>query len=299
MRFVTALLIPLSLPLLITGCAKVKFLEGGEEKGFLYYPAKPYLVVENTAEGATARLVSVPDYAQPSRVKYRAGWGSVQFGFDTSHGMLTKFNATSDSQGDETIGAIAGLAGFVTGAAALDTAAAALITARAARGDSKARAAAGASPFPVIPIETAHNSMGKVLSALGAAPSPPVTKLDKVRETLGRLHSELQGLINISYDDTAPDADERLIGLMNKRRAEVREWLKLLIREVENLDEIAADANTVDADKQRADVAARGLRAVAQILRDFAAVTPAIRIYEIVHRDGRIQFDRVQFNERD
>lgn len=120
-----------SISLSMTACSSIDFYEvnkDGTEKevGFLYYPPKPYLLVEQVDKNITTKIISLPDTSRPHRVKQNGGWGTSDLSFTIKDGMIETFNAKTDSKGVETLTSIAGLG---TAKAALDTAKSALITA--------------------------------------------------------------------------------------------------------------------------------------------------------------------------
>ncbi|MCD4811238.1 hypothetical protein K8R14_01355 [bacterium] len=116
--------------IIITGCSSVKFYdyssETGKELGFLYYPPKPYILIEKGDKNISTKLISLPDLAHPHRVKHSIGFGTAEMGFEIENGMIKSFNSKSDSKSPETITA---LTGFGTAKAALIAAEAAMATA--------------------------------------------------------------------------------------------------------------------------------------------------------------------------
>ena len=91
-----------------TGCARVKFLDADNRRagniGFEYFPPKPYLAIETAADGTRkATIVCVPDVSRPMRVKHVTGWGTSDFSFTVTNGMITTFGQKMDSKGPETI----------------------------------------------------------------------------------------------------------------------------------------------------------------------------------------------------
>lgn len=117
------LLFSLAFLTLLTGCAGVKFTSSPHESrdsGFLFYPPKPYLVVEPTEKGPQAKLLILPDVSRPSYVRYDRGWGTIDFRFEIENGMIKSFGQTLDSKGPETITAVAGgFASALTGLAGI------------------------------------------------------------------------------------------------------------------------------------------------------------------------------------
>jgi len=129
----------------LTGCASIDFYEvisDGTQKevGFLYYPPKPYLLIETKDDNTVTSIISLPDLSRPHRVKQDNGWGSAELGFEVENGMIKSFNSKTDSKGPETLTSIAGLG---TAQAALDTAKAAILTTELSAGDTVKMAIAG------------------------------------------------------------------------------------------------------------------------------------------------------------
>ena len=67
----------------------------GSEKntGFLYYPPKPYLLVEEKDNSLATKIISLPDLSRPHRVKQDNGWGSAELSFVIENGMIKSFNS--------------------------------------------------------------------------------------------------------------------------------------------------------------------------------------------------------------
>ena len=96
---------------LLSACSSVSFQDKktGEEVGFEYFPAKPYLVVSENEKGErSVVLISLPDVSRPHEVKHKGGWGTLDFNFTVSNGMITGFGQKVDSKGPETIEAVTG-----------------------------------------------------------------------------------------------------------------------------------------------------------------------------------------------
>ena len=123
----------------VTGCASIDFYEeqsDGKQKdaGFLYYPPKPYILIETKGDNTVTSIISLPDMSRPHRVKQDNGWGSAELGFEVKNGMIKSFNSKTDSKGPEALTSIAGLG---TAQAALVTAKAAQLTAELSVGDKR------------------------------------------------------------------------------------------------------------------------------------------------------------------
>lgn len=103
---------------LLSSCAGLRVEDsGGAETGVEFFPAKPYLIVENTKEGAKTSLTSLPDVSRPRYLKHKRGLGSSEFGFTLSNGMLASVNQKTDLRAPELLTSLGSLA---TGLAALD-----------------------------------------------------------------------------------------------------------------------------------------------------------------------------------
>lgn len=108
------LILTISITLNLTACSSIDFYEvnkdGTEnEVGFLYYPPKPYLLVEQADKNITTKIISLPDTSRPHRVKQKGGWGTSDLSFTIKDGMIETFNAKTDSKGPEALTSIAGL----------------------------------------------------------------------------------------------------------------------------------------------------------------------------------------------
>lgn len=99
-------------------CASVKNFEGAQNVGFEHYAPRFYLVFTPTKDGTTASILTLPDLNRKLHIKHKGGWGSVQFTFKLTNGVLTEFGQTADSKGPETLAAVASLgtayAGYLT-----------------------------------------------------------------------------------------------------------------------------------------------------------------------------------------
>ena len=282
----------------ISGCAGVKFTEGDgdEDKGFLYYDAKPYLVIDETDDGEQWRILSLPDPTKPRRVKQIRGLGSSQMGFSTQHGLITQFNATADSQTDELLTAIAALG---TADAALDQAEAALITARGEMDESGAGAAAGggATPQPIKKIESATSTLATITAAMVLPGGGPLSAaLTGERAKLLSYEAALNAIETITYDPTDPLSVRILVDKLAEARKKVAPILANIRTVRTVLDGIATHRGTSTSEAAIALNAHAALKSVIKDLSSFAADPeegPAI--YEIHLEDGFIKLKRVEF----
>lgn len=192
-RIVSSILFLVIMQLLLGACASVKFIDkNGVNTGFLYYPPKPYLLVETTKEkGTTARLISMPNLSDPRYVKYKGGWGSVTFAFDVTDGMITKFNGTVDSKGPETItAATTGLGSIASGLAAIRTAKAALIEAQ--KGPA-ANVKGPVQTFELKDVQTAREKVNLTVEKMKKVEEGPLfeikNELKKISQNLGAVES--------------------------------------------------------------------------------------------------------------
>lgn len=88
--------------LLISGCASLDF---GDDKGLVYFDAKPYLFVSTTKECvSTATIVTVP--AAKREVKFNSGYGSAELSITLNNGMISNVGQKTDTKIPETITAI-------------------------------------------------------------------------------------------------------------------------------------------------------------------------------------------------
>ncbi|MFN6087595.1 MAG: hypothetical protein ACK47E_02495 [Cyclobacteriaceae bacterium] len=111
----TNLLAILTLTVILSGCATVKFYSDKEltkESGIEFYSPKPYLIVEkNPAKDVSMKMsiVYLPDFNNPKYAKLKTGFGSSDLKLSLENGIITSYGITSDSKIPETITAIGGL----------------------------------------------------------------------------------------------------------------------------------------------------------------------------------------------
>ncbi|MHB1277930.1 MAG: hypothetical protein ACYC1Q_05990 [Bacteroidia bacterium] len=111
----TSFLSIVSLTLILSGCAGVKFYSDKDltkESGIEFYSPEPYLIVErNPAKDVSIKMtiVYLPDLENPKYVKVKSGFGSSDLKLVLENGIITSYGITSDSKVPETITAISGL----------------------------------------------------------------------------------------------------------------------------------------------------------------------------------------------
>lgn len=96
-----------------TGCASVRNLDAdGNKIGFEHFAGKHYLVLEPLKDGGhQLKVLTLPDLSQPGTIKYKSGWGSVQFSFKLQNGVLSDFGNARDMKGAETLAAVGAAVG--------------------------------------------------------------------------------------------------------------------------------------------------------------------------------------------
>lgn len=212
-------------PLLITtfilsSCASIDFYEVKKDKtlenlGFLYYPPKPYLLIETKGENLTTKIISLPDLSNPHRVKQDNGWGTAELGFTIENGMIKTFNSKTDSKGPETITSLASLG---TAKAELKAAKAAILTAELTPAsiveakDNKGDKVKLPTSYTVNAFENSYKTIkNKVLLSLND--NKKIFK-DEIN-TLTAVHKILKNKTTIKYEPLKPDA---LLSAVEERR---------------------------------------------------------------------------------
>ena len=193
--------------LFIGGCASVKFYDSSvsnsEDSGFLYYPPKPYLLIEQGEKAVSTKLISLPDLSRPHRIKHKDGFGTAEMGFEIDNGMIKSFNSKSDSKGPETITALTGIG---TAKAALITAEAAMATATKELQPStdKSMLLATQKKYDVIVVIDAITALkNNVVSVLEGAPNHEL--YDRELSILRQQVTNLEKISSITYDIQKPD----------------------------------------------------------------------------------------------
>ena len=101
---------------LLASCADVKFYSDPaltQKTGLKFHQPKPYVLVTKTGNKESPTKVEViylPDLSTPNFAVYKPGWGKHKFSLTLANGILTQYGQETDSQGPETIKAIADLA---------------------------------------------------------------------------------------------------------------------------------------------------------------------------------------------
>lgn len=171
------------------------------DSGFLYYPPKPYLLIEQSEKGISTKLISLPDLSRPHRLKHNEGLGSAEMGFEIDNGMIRSFNSKSDSKGPETITALTGIG---TAKAALITAEAAMATAtRELQPIDSSREKSVENTYDVVIVKDAIETLKKVIATLASAPSKGIYAREI--SILKREVSSLEKISSIHYDTQMPD----------------------------------------------------------------------------------------------
>lgn len=189
----------------IGGCSSVKFYDSSinitEDSGFLYYPPKPYLLIEQGEKSVSTKLISLPDLSRPHRIKHKNGFGTAEMGFEIDNGMIKTFNSKSDSKGPETITALTGIG---TSKAALITAEALMATATKELQPSTDKSIPiDQIKYDVVIITDAIATLNKVIATLASAPSPGL--YDRELSILTQQVSALGEISSITYDTQKPD----------------------------------------------------------------------------------------------
>lgn len=279
-------------------CTSIEFYESKnseyrgnkDEKGFLYYPPKPYLLVEQTKEGEKFNIVSIPDTSRPHRVKQIPGFGTGELGFEMNSGMIVKFNSKTDSKTPEIITALAGIG---TAKAALDTAKAAMEAARKTIAPVPAEQFVKAktdSHYDVVPFVESITKLQAALATL----KQPAQGTEIFRIQVDRIETqikELESRKTITYPIDKPD--EFLKKIDDARRAasltiselsSVNEALKTYSSNVKEFENIFADAQ----------LASSAVEKSIELLSAFVVSEPSSAgLYEIEYINGRLVLRKV------
>ncbi len=104
----------IALATLLAGCTQVQIYEKTKDgpvrcSGVTFYPPKPYLFVKSCPEQKCrdAEVVVLPDLDRPRRVSQTLGAGTASWTLTLNRGMLSKWDSTYDSGGQDTVGALA------------------------------------------------------------------------------------------------------------------------------------------------------------------------------------------------
>lgn len=279
---------------LVTGCSGVNFFDTNdsttEPSGFLYYPPKPYILIEQGEKAITTRLISIPDLSRPHRVKQRAGFGTSELGFDVENGMIVKFNSKNDSKASEGLTALAGLG---TAKAAILTAEAAKATAAQELQPSVSAAAlvSGNQRYDVvILVEAIAAIRDEVVGELGKAANNGARYQTEI-ETLNKQVDELASMGTIEYPVNNPD--KLIAGIEEYRKRTVKVINEL--SSVKTVLNIYAENPKLYPDDFKFALDARDkLTEVITSLRGFSSRSSSIvGLYEIQFIDGKLQLRKV------
>ena len=114
MKRVTGIASPMTLALLLPGCAGMEFGNGANPKGMAFYDPVPHLLVKTATDCViTSEVVALPGKAR--WVRFRKGYGSADLSANFSGGLITTVGQKTDSKVPETIGAVASLASATGG----------------------------------------------------------------------------------------------------------------------------------------------------------------------------------------
>lgn len=307
--------------LIASGCASVKFYDMSDSKkpqdiGFEYYPAKTYLLVSKTDEGLSIAPLSIPDVTKPRSVRHQGGWGSVNFGFKTNHGMLTEFNSVTDSKGPETIGAIAGLIGTEPKlVAGLMQSGAAVVTEPEEEDEtlknmiSEINVQLNASGFDSDTMKDIHVTIDEVAEPKSKIYSigTSLQSIDQAPEHLKRIGKKLVELSNDLRDDitvsrtSAANPTLALKEIMTKLsdvRQTTRKQLPHLRVELASLEKIAAGPKEGGPHFDIAQRSQSELKSAIAKLRTFTEVAAPFGLYELRDEAGEVTFVKVPLELR-
>jgi hypothetical protein len=281
---------------LLTSCSSVDFYqvnESGdqEEVGFLYYPPKPFLLIETKDNNISTSIISLPDLSRPHRVKQSKGWGTAELGFVIENGMIKSFNSKIDSKGPETIASIASLG---TAQAAIDAAEAAIITAELAAGDTiKMTKAGGAlTDFPLnykvkVFVGSSKSLEEMVLPIL----ETKSTKFSYEIKSIKQVISVLKANEKIDY---APFDPDKLLTDVEKRRKIAKQQADILKNITTTLSVYSNNGAEEPSLILLAKNANAQLKPVMKSLLGFSLRSSSVNgLYEIGYTNGRINLKKV------
>ncbi len=251
-----------------TGCATVKFMDAKDcSTGFDYFPAKPYLLVGADKDGnPTATVISLPDVGHPKKVQYCRGIGTAEYGFTVTNGMITAFNAKSDTKVPEMITAV------TSGISSLATAVKTLSEASGAdrvRGDKE-------TTYTVKAVEEAIPALMKASDVLAPVASKEPALKD-VHDKLGALVAELNPMAKL----TVKDSDD-LTAKVAEHMKKVGIALAKVKMERDVLEKVRDGATTSTEARAAATRALDPLKEAIGSLKKFAGPGWRLELYEIV-----------------
>lgn len=249
--------------------------DGKTNVGFLYYPPTPYMLVQTDAKGVrSATLISLPDVTKPHRVVHRGGWGTVDFNFKVSNGMITEFGEKFDSKGPETISAVSGGMTSLLGAVAPFLGAA-------------PPSVAGEAVFTVTPVATAHDKLQDVAGELQHA---------DLQVARGRIVTIQTTLNNLKTLKIKQSGSGDLFRQIVDHQAKVTAELTKLRGEMAGLEGMGK-AQTVDSvvAGQIASALIPLRKAVGLLTSYVRAKSSGIELYEVKDINGTVKFVPVPF----
>lgn len=297
MRKQRRIIMLLGVAALIASCSSVDFYEVDENGkqnnvGFLYYPPKPYLLIEAKDGSMVRSVISLPDLSKPHRIRQRKGWGTAELGFTIDNGMISTFNSKTDAKGPEALTSIAGLG---TAEAALITAKAAEIVAEASTGgdDDKAGFVLGSKEkFPIdYKVDSFVKSVailkGEVLPILANGASNFEYEIQLINEVVSFLESSSM----IDYDPLKPDD---FINEIEKRRKPAKQQANIL----KNVSTTLTIYENNGAEKPALILIAKsandGIKPVIKMLNNFSLRNASIAgLYEISYINGKLNLSKV------
>lgn len=277
-RHTTKLLAAL-IPAVVLGCASVRNLDSaGNRIGFAHYSPRFYLVITPTKDkGEQVSLLTLPDLTKdPSYIRHKAGWGSVEFGFKLANGVLTEFSAKGDSKAPETLTAIAGLgtayAGYLT---------------------AKVTAAAGAGAAPGTRVEVTIDTLVDLENKLAGVVADIDTHLNSLTpgdNTLAAINRDL-GSERVKLGNAAYLPGQDLMKELAAAQKTAGEVAKVLEALKVRLTAHAARESTPGDTAGVIDKAVQDLDPIITEIKRFAASSATgTRIFELVVEKGVLTF---------
>lgn len=272
-----------------TGCASVKFCdENGNDIGFEYHPAKPYLLIETDDKDVQkARIISIPDMSKTRYVKRQSGLGTVDFSFKITDSMLNEFAGKSDSKVPETIAAVT--SGFSSVVKAAHT---------AGLMSMGSETPTNGTTFKVPQVVDAIDALDNGIRELPTQADPDdkdkssFLVLVDVRSRVEAIKIELDKLKEFK------GTIETILNEFLKNRKAVSEKVSRLKPEVDVLEKFAtSDAKDYKLYSKKAQNASRPMKNAIRLLTDYTGdPKPKMRLYEI--RESK-ETQSIEFHEVD
>jgi hypothetical protein len=269
---------------LVCGCATVHFVDapgGKSDKGFLYFPPKPYLLVQNGDHGTVASLIALPDVSHPMYVKYEPGWGTMDFSFQTEGGMIKQFGEKTDSKGPETLTALTGGFGSIAGGLKdlgigdlANAAKANLIQSQ------------GAVTLQLKGVMDAADQINAIISDLKSRGD---AELVAVAGRLEQARKELASAAAINVNDSTD-----ILSRLNEARGQVRAVVRQLRIEQDALTKLVSAPLSPPQLVSGASSASGKLTPIIKTLSTFAEVPDPAGLFEIKVEAGQTVFERVR-----